>query len=295
MTRALVRKLLRDSRLSLIVVALLLAAFECLWAKIAERISGAIITGLLKIGVTVATIKTVIFEGPGRIIQTLMGGESIHLERAQDMLSIGFVHPLTQTILCVWAVGRAAGAIAGEIDRGTMELLLAQPLARAKLLAAHFIVDLITIPTLCLSLWAGIGLGSWLAGLWTATGPDMRVDAMAFGPSLMNVALLLFAMSGYTMWLSARGRFRGRVLGLAVLITLIQFMVNVIGQLWDVLGPLRQFTVFYYYQPQKMILDPYWAQDREVWVRLAVLLLVGVVGYLGALWTFTRRDVPAPL
>ena len=49
-----------------------------------------------------------------------------------DMLSIGYVHPLMQTIFCIWAVGRASGAIAGEMDRGTMELLLAQPLARGR-------------------------------------------------------------------------------------------------------------------------------------------------------------------
>ena len=47
-----------------------------------------------------------------------------------DMLSIGYVHPLVQIIFCIWAVGRASGAVAGELDRGTMELLLAQPLSR---------------------------------------------------------------------------------------------------------------------------------------------------------------------
>ena len=47
----------------------------------------------------------------------------MNLDRAMDMLSIGYVHPLVQTIFCVWAVGRASGALAGELDRGTMELL----------------------------------------------------------------------------------------------------------------------------------------------------------------------------
>ena len=40
MTAVLVRKLLRDVRLALLVVALLLAAFQCLWARITERILG---------------------------------------------------------------------------------------------------------------------------------------------------------------------------------------------------------------------------------------------------------------
>src|SRR5260221_3699560 len=48
----------------------------------------------------------------------------INLDHAMDMLSIGYVHPLMQTLFCIWAIGRASGAIAGELDRGTMELLL---------------------------------------------------------------------------------------------------------------------------------------------------------------------------
>ncbi len=295
MTGALVRKLFRDVRLALIVIALLLAAFQCLWAKVIERISGEILPAFSQLNLSVDLIRSVIFKGPGQIIQTLMGGESIHMERAQDMLSIGYVHPLTLTILCIWAIGRASGAVAGEIDRGTMELLLAQPLPRRRVLWAHFVVDLMVIPILCLSLWAGTWLGTWLVGLLQTGRGNMAVDPLAFGPGLLNVAALVFAVSGYTIWLSAAGRFRGRVLGLAVLLTLVQFLINLIGQLWDVAAPLRPYTVFYYYQPQQIILRADWAGDWEVWKRLAILATVGLAGYLGALWTFTRRDLPAPL
>ena len=38
MTFTLIRKLLRDCRLGLLVTALLLAAFQCLWAKVTSRI-----------------------------------------------------------------------------------------------------------------------------------------------------------------------------------------------------------------------------------------------------------------
>src|SRR5262249_51269934 len=79
-----------------------------------------------------------------------------------------------QTVFCVWAVGRAAGAIAGELDRGTMELLLAQPLPRWRLLLAHLLVDLITIPALCLSLWGGTALGCWLIGPIQLRDPGLK-------------------------------------------------------------------------------------------------------------------------
>jgi ABC-2 type transport system permease protein len=323
MTGTLIRKLLRDLRLPLFVVALLLAGFQCLWVKITQRISGELVP--LFVGLATAQkmspidLEEYLFKGPGKIMQTLMGGESIQLDNAMHVLSIGYVHPLMQTIFCIWAIGRAAGAIAGEIDRGTMELLLAQPVARWRLLLAHLCVDLLTIPVLCLALWGGTWLGSWLVGPIEASKESLaklpfrvpinsealRLHPEAIGPGLWNVAALMFAVSGCTMWLSAAGRFRWRVLGCAVLLTLVQFLVNVIGQLWDVVAPLRPLTVFFYYQPQQIILSRRWTVDvGQAWnggqpfypvYMLAVLLAIGGVGYALALWTFSRRDLPAPL
>ena len=315
----LVRKLLRDVRLPLLILILLTAAFQCLWIKVAQRISGE--TGLLRQlvwlgegrGVTPGEIEKEIFEGPGKIVKTMIGGDRISLFRVTDVLTIGFVHSVVLTILCLWAVGRGAGAIAGEIDRGTMELLLAQPLARFRVILAHFIVDVVTIPLLSLSIWAGQWIAIPLLDVREVPGRGeklgARIDPAVFGPALWNVAALVFAISGYSMWLSSRGRFRGRVLGVAILVTLLQYLINVIGQLWDVLAPLRPFTVFYYYQPQQIILNHKWSvevnklwsgadQANEVLFSVNVLLVlfsVGFIGYALALWKFSRRDLPAPL
>jgi ABC-2 type transport system permease protein len=350
----LIRKLLRDVWPGLAVVALVLGAFQCLWAKVTERLIGHLLPLVTlmasRSGLSFQDVEKDVFEGPGRMIRNLIGGEKINLESAMDLLSIGYVHPVIQFIFCIWAVGRASGAIAGEIDRGTMELLLAQPVARYRVIAAHLGMDLITIPVLCLSLWAGNWLGYWLIapiqlqslpakqlpsqnylielgpfkvrvngpavqvprpqGAGAQTAPDryagdrLRIDPTAFGPALWVVGGLVFAMSGYTLVLSAAGRFRWRVLGLAILITLIQFLINLLGQMWDPIAAWRPFTLFYYYQPQQVILGHDWSVPLSEWnggqplcrvPMLAVLFGVGVAGYALALRIFTRRDLPAPL
>ena len=332
MTWVLVRKLLRDVRVPLAVVCVLLGAFQTLWIRITRRVLGDISPFLVAVaenaGKTIQDVEDQVFKGPGQMARALIGGEGIILQNAMDMASIGYVHPLVQTIFCIWAIGRASGAIAGEIDRGTMELLLAQPLARYRLVVAHLLVDAITIPILCLSLWSGTCLGTWIVGEIKPEKPDLKppdnlptivklfmpkpppeteetrrrekerltIHPMGFLPALPMVAGLLFAVSGYTMWLSSAGRFRWRVMGWAVLITLVQFLVNVLGQMWDVIAPLRPLTIFYYYQPQSAVIGhDYWITLRQQWPLLAVLYGVGVIGYAMALWTFTRRDLPAPL
>jgi ABC-2 type transport system permease protein len=344
----LIGKLLRDLRMMLVVVAFLLGAFQCLWAKITARAIGKLVPLLTQLagygGLSVRDVERELFKDEGQVIRTLIGGEGVDLQNAMDMLTIGFVHPLMQTLLCIWAVGRAAGAVAGEIDRGTMELLLAQPLARWRLIAAHFCVDLVTIPILCLSMWAGNGLGAWIVGnpipvdtpsltpvkkpgYVVELGPfkvrvdnplnasaqlppslqgseRLRIHPEAFGPALWLVGGLIFAVCGATMWLSAASRSRWRVLGVAVFVVLVQFLVNLIGQMWEVFEPLRPLTIFYYYQPQQVILGHDWNSTFREWnggrplalVPMPVVLYgVGLVGYLMAGRTLSRRDLPAPL
>jgi ABC-2 type transport system permease protein len=307
MIRALILKLLRDMRWQFLIVALLLGGYECLMAKVTQRVTEEVLPEILKY-MPITSLQDILFERSGKIMFALVGGPVIDIRRPLHILSIGYMNPEILLILSFWALARSSGAIAGEIDRGTMELLLAQPLARSKIIVAHLLVDLVTIPPLCLAMWAGTWLGVAMFG---TIGPEppigtarLQVDPMVLLPALPNVAALVFAMSGVTIWLSTRGRFRFRVLGTAVVLTIVQFIVNLIGQLVPGLAFLRPFTLFYYFQPQQIVLQQRWTMDlaREWRLNgplpvniLLVLSVVGVIGYLLALWTFNRRDVPAPL
>lgn len=322
MTFILWRKLVRDLRVPLLVVTLFIMMFEGFWVKVTERVT----TNLTPIFQQVAIAQNrspkffeeVVFHGPGKVFQTLIGGESVGWEKPNELLVVGLMHPLAQIIFCIWAVGRAGNAIAGEIDRGTMELLLAQPMRRSRIVLAHLGVDLVCIPVICLACWAGTYAGCWAIGPFAvdpavyeqlrmkppAVPVVLTVDPSELGPGLWNVASLLFAVSGYTMLLSARGRSRNRVIGLAILLTLVQFLINFLGQIWEGVAFLRPFTVFYYYQPQLITLKGTWTADPlKVWGRdgefplnvIAVLILVGVVSYGLALRHFVQRDIPAPL
>ena len=110
----LIRKLLRDVWPALAIVALILAAFQCLWVKITQRLCGELVPLITQLssrgGVNARALQDVLFQGPGKVLRTMMGGERIQIDNAMDMLSIGYVHPLMQTLFCIWAIGRAAGA-----------------------------------------------------------------------------------------------------------------------------------------------------------------------------------------
>ena len=303
MLGVLVRKLWRDVRWALLVTALLLCLFQCLWARITDQVSSHLLKGLSDMGkmagMSEKQIEDFIFQGPGRIIKTFMGGDDFSLFRPIDLLSISYVHPFVLIVLCIWAIGRASTAIVGELDRGTLELLLAQPIPRWYVPLAHFIVDCLTIPILCLSMWIGNWLGAWMMGIVNfeiaRDSFELEVNPFFYAPAMLSVAMFIFAVSGYVMWISSMGRFRTRVVGVTVLITILQLFVNVFAQLWEPLLAVRPWTVFHYFQPQPMIRHADWYAHGEIWMRLGVLAAVGVAGYALATWTFCKRDLPAPL
>lgn len=296
MNFVLFRKLLRDLRWPLFWVGLLLVAFEILWAKITQRITIEIVPEVKKLA-PLKKMAEILFSGSGKFIQSVLGGDTINLESAADILSIGYVHPTVITIFGIWAIGRAAGALAGEMDRGTMELLLAQPIARWRVVVTHFVLDLVIFPYLCLCMLAGTYVGIHLFDI-------ADLSLAAYWGALVNAAALMLALSGFTMAFSAAGRSRWRVLAVVIGVLLVLFLVNVLGQMWDGLRPWRVISPYYYYQPQLIILKDIWtvplvlsdATGGSVPVPMvAVLAVMGLVGYAIALVTFCRRDLPAPL
>src|SRR4051812_25564398 len=118
----LIRKLLRDIRVPLIVVVVIIVGFQAIWYRVSHRtttqLSPFIATMTARAGLLQKHVLEQIFHGPGKILESISGGDRIAFDRAQDMLTVGYVHPLMLIVFGLWGVGRASGAIAGELDRG---------------------------------------------------------------------------------------------------------------------------------------------------------------------------------
>jgi len=282
-------KVLRDLRWPLLGAAFLLTLFEGFWVKITDRFTNEVIPAILQ-KISYKDLLHILFEGSGKFFQAILGGEAVNLSQTGDLLSVGYVHPLPQTILMIWALGRGASALAGELERGTMELLVAQPIPRWKIITTQLAVDLVTIPTLALCMILGTFIGTKLV-------PLPNADLLPYFRGVLLAIAFAFALSGITYAISSVGRSRWRVLAWTFGIVLCMSLLNLLGQLWDTLGPWRPISIYYYYQPQYAILKDQWTLPvAGVQVHaLAVLFGVAGLGYGFALWRFSRRDLPAPL
>lgn len=298
MSWTLFRKVLRDLRWAFLFVATLLAVSQIIRAKITDRITNELIPELTKY-IGFDKLLDILFKGTGKLLETLVGGDLVKLDRAEHMQTIGFVDPGVLILFCIWALGRATSALVGEIDRGTMELLLAQPISRSKIILTHLAVDLLTVPMLGLAMLGGVAAGVQLVGL-------KGVILTPYLGAIANVVALILALTGMMLAISAAGRSRARVLSAGIAIVLIMFLLSFFGQLWEPLRPFRPLSLFFYYQPQRIIIEGNWwvsldplglsAASGTIFVPgIGVLLAVALCGYAAAWWIFTRRDLPAPL
>lgn len=281
----------RDWRLALALFTCTLVVFGLLWGSIIKRSLEQLAPFFRLLasqsGLSIAVLEGIVFDGPGKMVRTMIGGDRVSLERASDILSIVLVHPLVQLLLAMWAVGRGAAALAGELQRGTLELLLSQPVSRVQVALSHMVFDLGCWVVISMAFTTAASAGAWWinplqerplppdiearmkqvswwtwspATLFKKAPPPvdatdrLRIEPARFILAAPAVAALGWSISGLAFAASAWGSSRMAQLGGMGLVVAIMFLTNLLGQLWEPMLALRPLTVFYYYQPQEPML-----------------------------------------
>jgi len=203
-------------------------------------------------------------------------------------IAMGYVDPFLIFVCAVWAIARGSDCVSGEIGRGSMEMLLAQPVRRSSIVMVHGLGTSLGAAILAASCW----VGTW-AGLHTFKVPA-AVDAMHFVPAAMNVFGLMFFLAGVSTLVSSSGSQRWRTVGILGGFYVVETLVKVVSRVTPGLNKLMYGTYLTAFEPQLLVIVP-----EEAWSRLIVyngwLLGLGLVAYLTAIVVFNKRDLPAPL
>lgn len=253
------------------LVALLLgvALFQLIQALVVESIGATGLTSLLD-GLPPA-LRTIARAQP----------EFLALSGLAGYLSFGFTHPLYLVLACSALVGFVSRSLAGEMERGTIQLALSRPISRGRV----YLARVVGMATIAIALAAGGVLGL-LAGLLYAR-PEGAFDYAALLPTAVAGALLFWAIGGLTLWGSAAADTGGRAVAWALSGLVVSYFVDYFAGIWDFLLPFEPFSVFDYYDPTKALVD-----GVLPWTNVAVLTLTGLAGVLAGLVVFVRRDLP---
>lgn len=207
------------------------------------------------------------------------GGDIFSLTGA---VAIGFIHPIAVGLNLVFAVGFTTAAIAGERQRGTLEVLLSRPISRRVVYA-----------TLALSgaLFVGFAtLGSLVGSLIGAivTGRTAELGVAQLPLLWLNGVLLYWAIGAIALLASASFDRLSQALGLTLAIVLVSYFLDVLGSLWPDAKGLQPYSLFFYLDPKAILAGFADAAD------FIVLGAVTVVAVIATLLAFPRRDLAAP-
>jgi ABC-2 type transport system permease protein len=215
-------------------------------------------------------------------------------------LAIAFDDPLPLMVMLAWGIGRGSDVVAGELGRGTLEMLLAQPVRRISIIGTQVIVTLVGAALIAAATLSGTAMGIQTVKLEETVSPSVFLSAA------VSVFAMTVFLAGATTLVSSFDRFRARTIGVMAGLFAVSLLLKVVG----LVGPdhkwLLHFSFLTAYEPQWLVAnaDLAWkftAPDGKgswVWGGLsqhAVLLGLGGLGYLLAIWHFCRRDMPAPL
>ena len=209
----------------------------------------------------------------------LMGGGVFGLDAA---IALGVTHPFAIALQAVYPVGFGAVAIAGERQRGTLEVLLSRPLSRRSVFVTLLVAILgIAVVTTAVTV-AGTLVGAAAYGLaGSLNGPRLVFLAL-------NTFLLLAALAGVSLALSASFDRLTPAIGIAFAVILVSYVLDILGQLWPDAEFLGPYSPFHYLRPFDIL------RGRGEVADLLVLAAVFAVAAGYGLWRFPRRDLAAP-
>lgn len=195
-------------------------------------------------------------------------------------LALTFDEPVLILCMLVWSISRGSDVVSGELGRGTLEMLLAQPVGRLKLLVAHALLAVVGVMLLSslawLGLYAGIHTNSVRETLQTSTSIQLpfwnvkipilsgnqqtifvplaeRVDARIFISPCFNLFAFSMFLLALSTLVSTIDRYRWRTIGLVLGFYVLELLLFLLAKATPGTAWCHSITFFTLYQPDGIV------------------------------------------
>lgn len=186
----------------------------------------------------------------------------------------------------LWPLVGAAAAIvlatrvAADADRGFLDIALTTPITRTTYLLGSIVAQVVGVAILAAAMIGAVLLGDLLIE------PNFAATAVAL--STFHSLAFGLAVAGPATFLAVLFLDRGRAAGVAAAILILMYLLNVIGALAPEAEGLTILSAFRYFDLKELI-----NTGTYPVVDSLIFLVVGVVGWVLALYAFRRRDLAA--
>lgn len=201
-----------------------------------------------------------------------------HLLSYPGRIALAYDEPIVVFTISIFAIARGSDAVSGELNRGTLEMLLAQPVSRLQVLSTQALVTVGSLLLLSLATWAGTWCGIQTAVVKESAPPPTiklpflpriplpvespekirtpmreKADASRFFPGPLNLFCLGCAIAGVSTLVSACDRYRWRTIGIVAGLYIISLILKIVGLAFEQFSWLKLLSLFTAYEPQKWI------------------------------------------
>ena len=198
-------------------------------------------------------------------------------------IALSLIHPIALILTSIFAVGFSAAAIAGERQRGTLEVVLARPLGRRAFYFTLLVASFGFVGVAIMALLAGTVGGSIVAGV-LAEFPLRQLPLL-----WLNAVLLFGSFAAIGLAASASFDRLTPALGWTIGVVVVMYVLEVLGSLWPDAEFLQPYSLFHYLKPKAVLTGA--AEPFD----FAVLAGVIVTAMGWAVTVFPRRDLAAPI
>jgi ABC-2 type transport system permease protein len=216
----------------------------------------------------------------GPYIKAFIGGDALQYGDIAGLIAVGYQEPLVLLLYMLFAVGVPTALLAGEVQRGTMELILSRQTTKTQVYICAGLITTIGMYALVVVMFLGTVVSTNLYDF------EQQVPLYNFFKLAINGGILASAVGGIAL-LSAACFRRGMAVSLTVAFLVVNYFIMIITQWWPRMKWLDPVTIFNYVDGAKIFSEPKWPMG-DMFVLISLLVVSTVLG--GLVWW--RRDLP---
>ena len=213
-------------------------------------------------------------------IKAFMGGEVLEIGNIAGLIAIGYQDPLVLILYMLYAVGVPTALLAGEVQRGTMELILSRQTTKTQIYICTGLITIVGMYALVVVMFMGTVVATRLYDF------DQAVPLYSFFKIAIVGGMLASAVGGIALLAAACFR-RGLAVSLTVAYLVVNYFISIIADWWPRMKWLEPATIFNYVDGPAIFGKSRWPVG-DMCVLISLLVVTTLAG--GIIWS--RRDLP---
>jgi ABC-2 type transport system permease protein len=213
-------------------------------------------------------------------IKAFLGGDILQAGNISGLIAIGYQDPLILLLYMLFAVGVPTALLAGEVQKGTMELILSRHATKIQIYICAGLITLVGMYALVVVMFLGTVAATNIYRFY------QQVPLYSFFKLAINGGILASAVGAIALLAAACFR-RGMAVSVTVAFLVVNYFISIITKWWPQMRWLDPYTLFNYVDGAKIFSQPTWPFS-DMCVLISVLVASSVLG--GLVWR--RRDLP---